>query len=217
MNFFKTPAVLKYVYPNLLWDKKKENKQQQLQRIYLTFDDGPIPGVTEFVLDILKSYQANATFFCVGENIERYPELYRKLFTGTHIIGNHTYHHINGWEARDQDYFSDIGLCENALHRHLKEKTSVIKKIFRPPYGKIKKSQIQFLRHEYTIAMWDILSGDFDPDFDAEKCLQKCISHTSAGTIIIFHDSYKAEKNLHYVLPRYLDHFISKGFRFDVL
>ncbi len=215
MNFFKTPAVLKYVYPNLLWDKK--DKQEQEQRIYLTFDDGPVPGVTDFVLETLKSYQAKATFFCVGENVDRYPALYQQIFREGHVVGNHTHHHLNGWESKDQDYFNDINLCENSLRRHLIRETPSLKKLFRPPHGKIKKSQIHFLKHEYTIVMWDILSGDFDADFNEEKCLRKCISHSTNGTIIIFHDSYKAEKNLRYVLPRYLDHFVSAGFHFEVL
>ncbi len=215
MNFFKTPAVLKYVYPNLLWDKKKEH-QPEKPCLYLTFDDGPVPGITPFVLDTLKTYQAQATFFCVGENVEDHPDLYRKIIDQGHVVGNHTQHHLNGWETRDQDYFNDITLCEHSLRQPLKP-SETLTNLFRPPYGKIKKSQIQLLKHEYTLVMWDILSGDFDPDFDAEKCLQKCISHTNGGTIIIFHDSYKAEKNLEYVLPRYLDHFASSGFRFGTL
>lgn len=217
MNFFKTPAILKYIYPNLLWDKKKENKQLQEQRIYLTFDDGPVPDLTKFVLDTLTTYKAKGTFFCVGENVERYPDLYEELITQDHIAGNHTHHHINGWETRDQDYFDDIILCESSLKQNRTKNITLPKKLFRPPYGKIKKSQIQFLRHEYIIVMWDILSGDFDPELNAEKCLNKCISNTSSGTIIIFHDSYKAEKNLQYVLPRYLNHFASKGFLFETL
>lgn len=217
MNFFKTPAVLKYVYPNLLWDKKKESKKKQIQPVYLTFDDGPIPGVTEFVLDTLQAYHAKATFFCVGDNVNRYPHIYQQILRKGHVVGNHTYHHLNGWETKDQEYFNDIGQCENSLQQYLPEKTRPLKKLFRPPHGKIRKSQIQFLKHEHTIVMWDILSGDFDQDFNEEKCLEKCVSNTTAGTIIIFHDSHKAEKNLRYVLPRYLDHFASAGFRFDVL
>ena len=217
MNFFKTPTVLKYVYPNLLWDKKKETKKMKTPRLFLTFDDGPVPGVTEFVLDTLKSYNVKATFFCVGNNVDHYPHLFQKILNKGHVVGNHTYNHTNGWETKDQDYFNDIGLCANSMQHHLKKETPKLKPLFRPPYGKIKKSQIQFLKHEYTIVMWDILSGDFDQHFNEEKCLEKCISHTSPGTIIIFHDSYKAEKNLQYVLPRYLDHFLSTGYRFEVL
>lgn len=217
MNFFKTPAVLKYVYPNLLWDKKKEERRKKNQRIYLTFDDGPIPDVTEFVLDTLKAYRAKGTFFCVGDNVDRHPQLYQKILRKGHVVGNHTHHHLNGWETRDQDYFNNIRQCDSSLIQHLPERVRLLKKLFRPPHGKIRKSQIQFLKHEYTIVMWDILSGDFDQDFNEEKCLEKCIANTTAGTIIIFHDSYKAEKNLRYVLPRYLDHFTSAEFQFDVL
>ncbi len=217
MNFFKAPALLKHVYPNLLWDKKKENKRKQVSRIYLTFDDGPVPEVTEFVLDTLRKYQAKGTFFCVGNNVDLYPHIFKKICHRGHAIGNHTYNHMNGWDSKDQDYFNDIARCQNALIKHLPAKAHPLKNLMRPPHGRIKKSQIQFLKHEYNIVMWDILSGDYDADFNEEKCLEKCIEHTTPGTIIIFHDSYKAEKNIRYVLPRYLEHFAAAGYRFDKL
>lgn len=217
MNFFKAPALLKYVYPNLLWDKKKESKRKQVRKVYLTFDDGPIPDVTDFVLDTLKEYQIKATFFCVGNNVDLYPHIFKKISGKGHVIGNHTYSHMNGWDSKDQDYFNDITRCQNTLIKHLPEKALPLQHLLRPPHGRIKKSQIQFLKHDYKIVMWDILSGDFDATFNEEKCLEKCIEHTAPGTIIIFHDSYKAEKNIRYVLPRYLDHFASAGFHFDTL
>lgn len=217
MNFFKTPAVLKHVYPNLLWDKKKESKQEKAKKIYLTFDDGPIPDLTDFVLQTLKTHRAKGTFFCVGNNVERYPHIFQKIAGEAHAIGNHTYRHLNGWDAKDQDYFNDIALCQNVLAKYLPKEALPLRNLLRPPHGRIKKSQIQFLKQHYEIVMWDILSGDHDAAFDEETCLKKCIEHTAPGTIIIFHDNYKAEKNIRYVLPRYLEHFAAADFSFEAL
>lgn len=211
MNFFKTPALLKYAYPDLLWDMKGQQRKSPF--ICITFDDGPMPEITDFVLETLRKYQAKATFFCVGENVQKYPHLYRSVIGDNHLVGNHTHNHLNGWKTESSTYFENIRLCEDAM----KQQSTINlpeRKLFRPPYGKIKKSQIRQLKHDYAIVMWDILSGDFDPNFDEERCLKKSIAHTQSGTIIIFHDSYKAEKNIRYVLPRYLDHFAQAGYRF---
>ncbi len=210
MNFFKTPAFFKYLYPGLVWDKIDE--QIDTPCLYVTFDDGPVPEITDFVLETLAQYQAKATFFCVGENIQKHPEEYQSVLNHKHRTGNHTYNHLNGWKTDNTTYLKNISLCETVI-----QQTEGKKKLFRPPYGKIKRSQIIQIRDEYEIVMWHILSGDFDPAFDAEQCLEKCIAHTTSGTIIIFHDSYKAAKNLKYVLPRYLDHFAQAGYQFLAL
>ncbi len=210
MNFFKTPAFLKYLYPQLLWDRT--DKKTGSPCIYLTFDDGPVPGTTDFVLATLEKYKAKATFFCVGENVQKHPEVYQSVLRNQHHVGNHTFNHLNGWQTDDPAYLENIALCDNMIDKHASSK-----KLFRPPYGKIKRSQISRVRQDYQIVMWSILSGDFDPGFNAEKCLKKCITHTKHGTIIIFHDSYKAEKNLKYVLPRYLEHFAAAGYHFSAL
>ncbi|MDF9801228.1 peptidoglycan/xylan/chitin deacetylase (PgdA/CDA1 family) [Catalinimonas alkaloidigena] len=210
MNFFKTPSLLKLLYSDLLWDYKKENGKQ----IFLTFDDGPIPEVTPIVLDTLKDFGAKATFFCVGENIDRYPQVYQQILDAGHRTGNHTYNHLNGWKTENTHYLENVTYCRQSQEQYSHESE---KPLFRPPYGKIKRSQIKLLKNEYQIVMWDILAGDFDPDFSAEKCLQKCIHHSKHGTIIIFHDSHKAAKNLKYVLPRYLAHFSEAGFQFSAL
>ena len=215
MNFFKTPALLKYCYPQLLWDKRSTHQSDPC--LYLTFDDGPVPEVTPFVLDTLEQYQAKATFFCVGENVDRYPDVYREILAHGHRVGNHTYHHRNGWKTPDARYQEEVARCQTAFQKHRGNHPKAPLNLFRPPYGKISRRQIRQLAPQYTIVMWDILSGDFDAHFDAETCLQKCIKHTRSGTIIIFHDSYKAQKNLTYVLPRYLQHFAEAGYRFETL
>ena len=216
MNFFKTPVLLKYCYPQLLWDKHS-TPQKSDPCLYLTFDDGPVPEVTPFVLNTLEQYQAQATFFCVGENIDRYPDVYQEVLAHRHRVGNHTYHHCNGWKTPDTQYQEEVARCQTAIQQQRGHHPTTSPNLFRPPYGKISRRQIRQLAPQYTIVMWDILSGDFDARLDAETCLQKCIKHTRPGTIIIFHDSYKAQKNLTYVLPRYLQHFAEAGYRFKTL
>ena len=214
MNFFKTPSLLKYLYPALLWDKEQEADSHSPD-LYLTFDDGPVPDVTPFVWDTLAEFDARATFFCVGENVDRYPQLYQETLQRHHAVGNHTYHHLNGWQTDSATYQQDVKQCANALQTHHPANQPSV--LFRPPYGKIKRRQIAALKSDYTLVMWDILSGDFDATFDAETCLLKSVRHTRPGTVIIFHDSYKAQKNLTYVLPRYLEHFARAGYTFRTL
>ncbi len=213
MNFFKTPSLLKHIYPSLTWDKFQDTNDLEQKKIYLTFDDGPIPELTPWVLQTLKSWHAHGTFFCVGNNVHQYPELYQAVKDGNHRIGNHTYNHLNGWNTDNFLYLKNILKCEKLLSSSDKPK----KKLFRPPYGKIKLKQIQQLLPRYQIVMWDILSGDFDPNFNQETCLERCIQHTRPGTIVIFHDNYKAQKNLTYVLPRYIEHFTKQDYSFDTL
>ena len=212
MNFFKTPLVLKKLYPSLTWDKHVQASQSKEKKVYLTFDDGPIPDLTPWVLTTLKSYGAKATFFCVGENIRQHYGLYQQLTNEGHRVGNHTYHHLDGWKTGNFQYLRNILRCEKLM-----DDGSNQHKLFRPPYGKIKLKQIQQLSPRYEIIMWDILSGDFDPDFNHEVCLERCRQNTQPGTIIIFHDNYKAQKNLTYVLPRYLEHFSEQGYTFVTL
>ena len=216
MNFFKTPAILKCLYPSLLWDRMQATKAQDAPGLYLTFDDGPVPEVTPWVWDTLDQFDARATFFCVGENVARYPQLYQETLRRKHTVGNHTYHHLNGWKTDAAAYRADVARCDQTLRAHHPSAENP-SQLFRPPYGKIKRRQITQLKPDYTLVMWDILSGDFDATFNAETCLRKSIRHTRAGTIIIFHDSYKARKNLTYVLPRYLEHFARAGYTFQAL
>ena len=210
MNFMKTPWLVKQWYPGLLWDKYRDSEKV----LYLTFDDGPVEEVTPFVLDVLQSYAAKATFFCVGDNINRYPDVFQQVLAEGHTVGNHTHHHVNGWKTSTQEYLKEVDLCEDAIERYI---DNAPRKLLRPPYGRVTRAQIQKLRSTYEIVMWDILSGDFDASFPATTCLEKSIQHTRQGTIIIFHDSFKAKKNLEFVLPRYIHHFSKLGFQFRAL
>jgi peptidoglycan/xylan/chitin deacetylase (PgdA/CDA1 family) len=202
------PKILKRLFPAFVWNMPASEKA-----IYLTFDDGPIPEITDFVLDQLKSYQAKATFFCVGENINKHPEIFHKIENEGHAIGNHTYNHIKGWEVVNDLYFHNIDEWETAAKSN--SKSSVFNcQLFRPPYGRILSSQAKVLREKYKIIMWDVLTCDYNKNLDPEKCLKNSIKVTNPGSIVVFHDSLKAEKNLKYILPRYLQHFANLGFKF---
>lgn len=208
-NWVKTNQWVKKIFNNLIWDvPNSENK------IYLTFDDGPIPEVTEWVLDILKSEGIKATFFCIGDNIKKHPNIYKRILAEGHETGNHTFNHLNGWKTENRHYIENFKLCET---EHLKLNTEH-SFLFRPPYGKIKPSQSKVVRNlGYKIIMWDVLSYDFDSNISTEKCLENVISNTEQGSIIVFHDSLKAEKNLKYALPKAIQILKDKGFVFDVI
>ena len=214
MNFFKTPQLLKKVYPNLTWDRFEEISEKE---IFLTFDDGPMPEITDFVLDILAGYQARATFFVIGNNVQKHPEVFKNIMANGHRIGNHTFHHLNGWETSNADYYNDVSACQLTMIEAGFSAPNDEKGLMRPPYGKIRNAQIKYLKQIYNIVMWDVLSGDFDQDFAGDRCLRKSIQHTKPGTIIIFHDSHKAAKNLKYVLPRYIENFAEQEYTFASL
>jgi peptidoglycan-N-acetylglucosamine deacetylase len=208
-NWVKTNSLIKKVFANLVWDIPNLD-----MKIYLTFDDGPIPVVTEWVLDLLKSEEIKATFFCIGDNIQKHPEVYKRILSEGHQTGNHTFNHLNGWKTDTENYIDNFKLCET---EHLKLNTEYFF-LFRPPYGKIKPSQSKKIRQlGYKIIMWDVLSYDFDPTISVEKCLENVISNTIQGSIIVFHDSLKAEKNLKYALPKAIHILKNKGFVFDVI
>ncbi len=175
--------------------------------IYLTFDDGPIPEVTPWVVDQLSLFNAKATFFCVGDNVFKHPDIYNLLLENGHSVGNHTYNHISGWSNLRGDYISNINKASDYIDSNL----------FRPPYGRITPLKFRSIRDQYQVIMWDVLSGDFDGRIDPEICLQNVIKNTKAGSIIVFHDSLKAKKNLEYCLPRVLEHFTLQGYEFAAL
>jgi peptidoglycan/xylan/chitin deacetylase (PgdA/CDA1 family) len=213
MNFYwiKTNRFIKKIFSNYIWDiPNTENK------IYLTFDDGPTPEITEWVLQELEKYNAKATFFCIGNNIEKHPEIFEKLVAKGHSVGNHTFNHMNGWKTSTEDYLKNTFLCEEQI---LESKIYNLKsKIFRPPYGKIKASQAQKLRQlGYKIIMWDVLSADYDTTISAEKCIENATKNVTSGSIIVFHDSVKAFPHLEYTLPKALKYFKEKGFVFEKL
>jgi peptidoglycan/xylan/chitin deacetylase (PgdA/CDA1 family) len=203
MYLVKSPWLLKKLYPSLIWDIKTEEK-----KLYLTFDDGPHPKATPFVLDTLKQFNAKATFFCIGKNVEEYRDIYNSTIAEGHTIGNHTQHHLNGWKTDDQKYLADTQ--EAALN--------IDSKLFRPPYGRISRFQIKLLQQlQFRIIMWDVLSGDFDTTLSKEKCADHVILQSVAGSIIVFHDSEKAWERLAYALPKVLDYFKNEGFVFECL
>lgn len=202
MYLVRTPNFLRTLFPGFLWKFDPQQKD-----IYLTFDDGPIPEVTPWVLDQLKHFNAKATFFCVGENIKKHPEVFTQLVSEGHSIGSHTFNHLNGWYTENKQYFKNV--MEGA--RQAKSK------LFRPPYGKIKPSQAYFLNRHYTIVMWDVLSGDFDPEISAERVLDNVTKNSSNGSIVVFHDSKKTFEKLQFVLPKALEFFKRQGYQFKVL
>jgi peptidoglycan/xylan/chitin deacetylase (PgdA/CDA1 family) len=202
--FFRNPFFLPWLYPGLTWRLPATEK-----KLYLTFDDGPVPGPTEFVLDELARVGAKATFFCIGDNVRKHPAVYAKVLADGHGVGNHTFNHLSGWKTTHEEYISNIRLCDEVLKPQ-------VCKFFRPPYGRITRSQIAALS-AYRIVMWDVLTNDYAQSLSPEACLRGSLAASRNGSIVVFHDSLKAEKNLRYVLPRYLDHFISKGFTFHPL
>ncbi len=199
MRLFQTPKWLQKSFRSITWKIPQDSKC-----IYLTFDDGPIPEVTPWVLKTLELYQAKATFFCVGENIEKYPEIKSLVQSKGHRLGNHTFHHLNGWKTTNETYFRDIHRCSEYLDSSL----------FRPPYGKLTPSQYNHLKTKYELVFWDLISYDFDKSLPPEKCLEILIKKTEAGSIVVFHDSLKSFENLLWVLPRYLEFFQKQGYQF---
>ena len=205
MYLVKTPQLLKMLYPQLVWNKAPGNRN-----IYLTFDDGPIPIVTPFVLNILQEYNAKATFFCIGDNVAKHPDVFEQVKNAGHAIGNHTYNHLKGWDTADDIYLQNTIKADELLHTNL----------FRPPYGRIARSQIKLLKSVkpgIKIIMWDVLSGDFDVKLSPEKCLQNVLKYTQSGSIVVFHDSLKAYERLEYVLPRAMEVWSKEGYRFSLL
>lgn len=205
MYLVKTPWWLKKLYPQLVWDTKPGDRS-----IFLTFDDGPIPIVTPFVLNILKKYDARATFFCIGDNVRKHPDVYTDVKKAGHAIGNHTYNHLKGWTTDSQTYLENFKKADKVLNTPL----------FRPPYGRIKREQIKLLkqaRPDVQIIMWDVLCGDFDMSLKKEEALKNVLKNVKPGSIVLFHDSVKAFLKLEYVLPRAMEYWSKEGYTFDAL
>ncbi|MFK7899762.1 MAG: polysaccharide deacetylase family protein [Cyclobacteriaceae bacterium] len=197
--------IFRLLYPSLEWRVSTLKKE-----LFLTFDDGPIPGITEFILDQLAIHNAKATFFCVGENITKHPLIYKRILNEGHRVGNHTYNHLKGNISKNLDYFENIALFDNIDTLSAKNN----KPLFRPPYGKIKRSQIKFLKVKYRLIVWEILSGDFLPNMTPDKCLSILHKYARKGSIIVLHDNIKTENIVQEVLPVFLKEYKEKGYDF---
>jgi peptidoglycan/xylan/chitin deacetylase (PgdA/CDA1 family) len=206
--FHRTPFFLPLLYSKLVW--RLPGDQQPL---YLTFDDGPVPGPTEFTLDVLKHYDVKSTFFCIGDNINRYPDLFLRVVKEGHAIGNHTFNHLNGWKTSTSGYVQNIEQFNDQL---VKTMPSLRTNLFRPPYGRITRRQIRMLS-QYQIIMWDVLTNDYSNTVSPESCFRNSVKATRNGSIIVFHDSVKAEKNMMFTLPRFIEAFLERGFAFKKL
>lgn len=202
---YKMPFLIRKIMPGFVWDMPANEKA-----VYLTFDDGPIPGLTEYVLEMLDLYKARATFFCVGENVRKHPDLFRLIVYSGHSVGNHTNNHLSGWATDTKTYVDNVAECtwemENAVPG-----TGV--KLFRPPYGKIKLRQARYLKELYKIVLWTILTNDFNRVHSAEHSIKGVKRHTKSGSVVVFHDNPKAETKLKMMLPEILSHLTQAGYQ----
>lgn len=227
MYFITAPRWLRWLHPGLTWDIHAEADEKIL---YLTFDDGPHPIATPFVLDELKRYNAKATFFCIGKNVVEFPDVYQRVLDEGHAVGNHTYHHLNGWKVKDKAYIDDI----------LKAGEVIDSTLFRPPYGRITRFQAKVLSgtrpgvsghrskqsieqrttnddQRFSIIMWSVLSGDWDSKIDGRKCYENVVLNAKPGSIVVFHDSAKALERLQFALPKVLEYYSQQGYHFHSL
>lgn len=214
MKFYwiKTHWLVKTLFSGFTWSFATSEKV-----VYLTFDDGPIPEITDWTLAILAKYNAKATFFCIGENIQQHPELFKSVQKAGHSIGNHTYNHMNGWHTTNDVYQLNIEMCADVI-RELSPNSAEKQKLFRPPYGKLTWKQYKFLKEKnYKVIMWDILSADFDTNITPEKCAENVLKNIQPGSIIIFHDSIKASRNLKHVLPQTLAYLQENGYKMKAI
>lgn len=231
LEWIKPPKIIKRIFSNYYWNIPSGDNS-----VYLTFDDGPIPEVTPWVLAELEKYNAKATFFCIGENIEKHPDVFRQVLEAGHSVGNHTFHHLNGWNTSIRKYLEDTKKCQEIVFKHYEILNPTLRRtqcdatpnpepcqaelveapnLFRPPYGKIRPRQSVLLRKQgYKIIMWSVLSADYDVTLSKEKCLENVIKNVQSGSIVVFHDSLKAFPRLEYVLPRVLEYLKEKGFKF---
>jgi peptidoglycan/xylan/chitin deacetylase (PgdA/CDA1 family) len=203
MNIYHPPQWLRKLYPSVQWNVETADKT-----IYLTFDDGPTPEVTDWVIDMLDKYNAKATFFCIGRNVDRFPDIFKKIILKGHSVGNHTYSHLNGWRCSVQEYAEDVSLASQHIPG----------KLFRPAYGRISSKQIKVLKAQgYHLVLWDVLSEDYNQHNSPKRCFNFVKKYSSPGAIIVFHDSEKAKKNLYGALPLVLEHFSKLGYNFKAL
>jgi peptidoglycan/xylan/chitin deacetylase (PgdA/CDA1 family) len=198
----RPPLLFRNIVPGALWRMNKTEK-----KIYLTFDDGPVPGVTPEALSVLRKFNVKATFFCVGNNAQKYPEIFKQILEEGHSVGNHTFAHLNGWETTTVNYLKSVEECAEVFSSNL----------FRPPYGKMRPSQRKAIQRKFRIVLWDVLTYDFDREWSGEDCLQTALNYSRNGSIVVFHDSEKAKERMLYALPKFIEEMKEKGFEFGVL
>ncbi len=200
MIIHRPPRWFRKLYGPMNWKADATDKS-----IYLTFDDGPTPEITEWVLDQLKQYEAKATFFCIGRNVERHPEIYERIIAEGHAVGNHTYSHLKGFSVSTEEYVNDIHLAADLIDS----------KLFRPPYGRINRKQIRAVKElGYKFFMWDVLSEDYNRKKKPAQCMQYVTRNVTPGSLIVFHDSVKASGNMQAILPKILKHYQTSGYQF---
>lgn len=202
MYFVKTPEMLQPLTSDLMWSVHTFEKE-----VFLTFDDGPIPSITEEVLDILKKYNAKATFFCIGKNVAAHPAIYQRILQEGHKTGNHTQDHLNGTKTKHFTYLKNVSDAATKIQSNL----------FRPPYGRITPAQVTALKNRYTIVMWDIITGDFDKKITVDKVVKNVLNNVKEGSIIVFHDSLKAAPRMLPALQIVMAELAQAGFKFSVL
>ncbi|WP_339922548.1 polysaccharide deacetylase family protein [uncultured Cyclobacterium sp.] len=208
MLFYKVPGIIQNLFGSFTWHKDREHKT-----VYLTFDDGPVPSVSDYVLRLLEDYNMKATFFMVGDNVSKNSNLANEIAQRGHGIGNHTHHHLNAGKTPLTVYLEDIEQCRKTIL----EKTGVETKTFRPPYGKINRRYSRYLLKEYEIVLWELISWDFKKELNSSVALGKIMKYTENGSIVLFHDQQKSKKNLQEILPKYLDYLSSQGFQTGLL
>ena len=198
----RPPYLLRKIYPGVIWRMNKKEK-----KIYLTFDDGPVPGVTPEALSVLKQHNIKATFFCVGNNVKKHPEIYKQIIAEGHSTGNHTFHHVDGWNVNSRNYLEEVNRCSKL----------VLSGLFRPPYGRMRPSQRKAIQRQYKIILWDVLTYDFEKSLTGEDCLELALKNSRNGSIVVFHDSEKAKERMLYALPKYIEQMKKRGVEFGVL
>jgi len=202
MRFITTPYILRMFYPSLLWEMPEGEK-----KIYITFDDGPHPTITPQVLEILKKFNAKATFFCVGNNVKKYKDTFEMIVKDGHSVGGHTYNHEKGWNTKTKKYVESVNETQGLIKSSL----------FRPPHGRIKSSQIRKLKNNYKLVAWSVIAYDWDKSLNPEDCFNNVVKNADDGSIVVFHDSEKAVKNMIPALTKVLEYYSEKGFTFEKL
>jgi peptidoglycan-N-acetylglucosamine deacetylase len=202
MFFEQLPEFIRFFFKSEIW-----RMDSSRNTIYLTFDDGPIPGVTPWVLDVLDQYKIKATFFCVGDNVRKYPLIYKDIIDRGHRTGNHTFNHYRGYLKSKEAYLKNVEQASAYIESDL----------FRPPHGDLRLSQLLALRSQYKIIQWDVVSRDYNSKISPENVLNIVKKYTRNGSIIVFHDSLKAQKNMVYAMPRAVEWLLAQGFKFDTL